>query len=107
MTITPEMARGAWLGLVVSGQPFHPAAPRLAALLSDQQLARALNAAADIAARYPDPDELFYLCGRGRRTQAYVSPDAAPLDHSAGEQYWDLDAISAAIVVTALEAGLE
>ncbi|UQN06515.1 hypothetical protein [Deinococcus sp. QL22] len=105
MTITPGQARGAWLGLLLAGQQVHPDAVRMAQLLTDEQLSSALTTAADIAARHPE--ELFYLKGRGSGTQIYVTPDETQLDDYAGERYWDLDALSAVIIATALTAELQ
>lgn len=105
MTVTPDRARGAFLGMVLAGEPLHPDAVTLGIQLTDAQLAGALSLAAEFTTRHPG--EFFYIQQRGSRTQIHVSPDETGLDDSSAELYFDLDAVSAAILVTVLMAEMD
>ena len=101
MIVTPERARGEFLGMVLAGRPLHPDALTLGLRLTDGQLAGALALAAEWTVRRPG--EHFSIRQRDHRPQR----QADPLRDSSGGPYFDLDAVSTAVIVTALLAEME
>lgn len=99
MTVTPEgHVRGIFLGMVLAGLPLHPDAVRLGMRLTDGQLANAFSLAAELALRCPG--ENFSIRRRGSGTQRR----AHTLGDWSGELYFDVNAVSAGIIVIALTA---
>ncbi|CAM4134768.1 hypothetical protein [Deinococcus marmoris] len=105
MIVTPEGARGAFLGMVLAGAPLHPDAVRLGLRLTDEQLAGALALAAEWTGRCAG--ERFSIRQRGPGTQRHAGFDGPGPDASSDGLYFDLDAVSTAVIVTALVAEME
>lgn len=106
MIVTPEgRTRGAFLGMVIAGAPLHPDAVRLGLRLTDVQLAGALTLAAEWTGR--GAGERFSIRQYGPGTQRHAGPDGPGTDASSDGLYSELDAVSTAIIVTALVAGME
>ncbi|GGL73017.1 hypothetical protein GCM10010840_08830 [Deinococcus aerolatus] len=106
MTVTPEgHARGAFLGMILAGPPLHPDAVTLGLRLTDGQLAGALALAAEWTGRCAGERFSIRQCGSG--TQRNAGSDGPGPDASSDGLYMDLDAVSTAIIVTALVAEME
>lgn len=97
MTVTPEgYARGAFVAMVLAGASLHPDAVRLVLRLTDEQLASALALGAEWTARCAG--ERFSIRQYGPGTHRHASSEGL---------YSALDAVSTAIIVTALVAEME
>lgn len=82
--------------MVLAGAPLHPDAVRLGLRLTDGRLADALALAAEWTVCRPG--EHFSIRQHGPRTRRHAGSDGL---------YINLDAVSTAIIVTALVAGME
>ncbi|GGO33917.1 hypothetical protein [Deinococcus humi] len=105
MTVTPEGARGAFLGMVIAGAPLHPDAVTMGLRLTDGQLSDALALSAELELH--GAGERFSIRQNTSKTQRHASHEATGRDGASEGLYFDLNAVSTAIIVTALMAEME